>query len=168
MVSAMSDPANIVRTSRLLASDGLLVRHPLNPASEVRIQHLSDRAGLKRAALSLARVPPGKESFVAHAHGMQEEFVFILEGRGKALIGEQEFDVGPGDYVGYPTDGTPHNLRNDGDVDLVYLQGGERAPLEVTQFPTLGRVGVFDASGLVRFYDASAAEVLPLTAWVAK
>lgn len=162
----MSDPKHLVRTHALAPSDGLHVRHPLNPASELRMFPLSDRAGLTRAALSLARVPPGKESFVPHAHRGTEEFVFILAGRGRALIGAEEYDVGPGDYIGYPTDGTPHHLRNVGDDELVYLQGGERAAVDVVEFPTLGKVSVNVGAGPIRFHAAADEEPRPLTDWL--
>lgn len=163
----MSDPKHLVRTHALTASDGIDVRHPFNPASEVRMFMLSDRAGLARSALSLARVPPGKESFVPHAHRGTEEFVFILAGRGRALIGAEEYDVGPGDYLGFPIDGVPHHLRNVGDEDLVFLQGGERTTLDVVEFPTLGKVGVASGAGSVRFHPTAAEDALPLSAWLA-
>lgn len=38
----------------------MLVRHPLNPESEVFYTALSDRVGMKRAQLALGRIPPGK------------------------------------------------------------------------------------------------------------
>lgn len=163
----VSDPKHLVRTHALAPGDALHVRHPLNPASEVYMVMLSDRAGLTRAALSLARVPPGKESFVPHAHRGTEEFVFILAGRGRALIGAAEHDVGPGDYLGFPIDGTPHHLRNVGDDDLVFLQGGERAALDVVDFPTLGKVSVSSGAGPIRFHDAATEDALPLSAWMA-
>lgn len=127
---------------------------------------LSDRAGLTRAALSLAKVPPGKESFIPHAHRATEEFIFILAGRGRVLIGAQEYDVGPGDYVGFAPDGTPHHLRNTGTDDLVFLQGGERAPVDVVEFPTIGKVSVFTGGDHIRFHDAANEDVKPTSAWV--
>lgn len=45
-------------------------RHPLNPdASEIHLRTLGAGTGLERVAASLARVPPGKESFVYHFMG---------------------------------------------------------------------------------------------------
>jgi hypothetical protein len=52
-------------------------RHPLNRNSEVYVRRLSAGAGLKRAVLSLARVPPAKESFIYHSHERDEEFLYI-------------------------------------------------------------------------------------------
>lgn len=163
----MADPKHLVRTRELVAADFMLIRHPLNPQSEVRMHRLGDRVGMKRAHLSLARLPPGKESFLPHAHANQEEFLFILEGRGMALLGDTEVEVGPGDYMGFPTDGTVHHLRNVGDSELVYLMGGERTDVEVSRFPSIGKVGVFK-TGEVSFFDESSATVLPRSAWRAK
>lgn len=62
------DIKNLVRAYELAFEDAAHIRHPLNPSSEGYVQRLSDRVGMKRAQLSLARVPPGKESFAPHSH----------------------------------------------------------------------------------------------------
>ena len=114
---------------------------------------------MARVQLSLARVPPGRESFIPHAHSVQEEFVFILEGEGTAQIGDEMIAVGPGDYMGFPTDGVIHNLTNTGDVDLVYLMGGERTATEVSAFPSIGKLLTF-ADGQIRVFDTGTALTL--------
>lgn len=164
----MSDPAHLVRTAKLPPDAGFEVRHPFNAGSQIRMVPLGDTTGMKRVGVSIARVPPGKESFIPHAHLNTEEFVFVLEGRGLARVGDAEIAIGPGDFLGFPTDGTVHHLRNDGDVDLVFLQGGERAPVELTRFPTVGKVGVFRlGQPEVTFHDDTSNDVVPLTAWLA-
>jgi uncharacterized cupin superfamily protein len=160
----MSDPKHLVRTKQLAGTDYALVRHPLNPDSEIYVVRLGDRVGMQRAHLSIARLSPGKQSFLPHAHQVQEEFLFVLEGRGMALIGDAEFEVGPGDYMGFPTDGTVHHLRNVGVTDLVYLMGGERTALEVSRFPSIGKVAVFDR-GRVSFFNEASAMVLSTEQW---
>lgn len=161
------DPRHLVRTAALPPEAATRVRHPLNPNAEVLLHQLSDRVGMQRAHLSLARVPPGRESFVPHAHSVQEEFLFILEGEGVALIGEQRVRVGPGDYLGFPTDGTVHHLTNTGTVDLVYLMGGERTAVEVAHFPTLGRTAVMHGTE-VRLFPDDAAQMLAVRDWIAE
>ena len=69
-------------------------------------------AGLRRTALSLARVPPGRESFIYHSHEHDEEFLFILSGRGRAEIDGEIIEVGPGDFMGFPTPSVAHHLTN--------------------------------------------------------
>lgn len=160
-------PKHLVRTRELDPSEAVKIRHPLNPSSEVHIQRIGERTGLTRLPVSLARVPPGKESFIPHAHLLTEEFLFILEGEGMALIGGTEVPVGPGDFMGFPTDGTPHHLKNTGTTDLVYLMGGERGPAEVARFPSVGKVAVMTSEG-VSLFDESQAQRLSFADWVAK
>ena len=160
----MADPKHLVRTPALKAEDATRIRHPLNPNSEVYLHSLGDRVGMQRMQLHLARLKPGKESFIPHAHGLQEEFIYILEGEGKALLGDVEVTVGPGDYMGFPTDGVVHHLRNDGPGDLVYLMGGERTTFEVSRFPTIGKRAVFDGQ-TATFYDEATAQPLSIGAW---
>jgi len=111
----------------------------LNPGSLVRIAGLSRRAGLSRIGVSMAWLPPGKESFAYHAHRYEEEWVFVVKGKGVAIVEEGELALGPGDFMAFPAPGVPHLLRNDGEEDLVYLMGGENAPLEVIDYPKLGK-----------------------------
>jgi uncharacterized cupin superfamily protein len=160
-------PKHLIRTASLPAAEAARIRHPLNPNSDVCIQRLSERTGMSRVVVSLARVPPGKESFIPHAHLRDEEFLYILEGHGMALIGDAEVAVGPGDFMGFPTDGTPHHLKNTGNADLVYLMGGERSAFEVARFPTVGKLAVFTADG-ARFFDEAAAQTVGFADFVAE
>src|SRR5262245_30342208 len=54
------------------------ISQPFNPNSDIYVTPLSQSAGLERVAFALARVPPGKESFVYHSHEKDEEFLYIL------------------------------------------------------------------------------------------
>jgi uncharacterized cupin superfamily protein len=163
----MSTPKHLVRTRGTDAAPVYPVKHPFNPNSKLFMTRLSDPAGMTRVGVNLARVPPGKESFIPHAHTLNEEWVFILEGRGIAQIGDQQLEVGPGDFLGYPIDGTVHHLTNTGDVDLVFLEGSERHSGEVGRFPTLGKLGIILGDGNMRFVKESEVEVLPFSAWLA-
>ena len=115
------------------------VRHPLNANSQIWLRPLGRLTGLQRTGVALARVPPGKESFIYHSHQHEEEFVYILAGRGIAEIDDAEFEVGPGDFMGFSTPSVAHHLRNPFDVDLVYLMGGEHHEIEVADFPRLNK-----------------------------
>ncbi len=111
----------------------------LNPNSYLQSASLSRRAGMQRAHVSLARVPPGKESFAYHAHLLEEEWIYILSGRGIAEIDGEEREVGPGDFMGFATPSVPHLLKNPFDEDLTYLMGGEHLPMDVLEYPNLGK-----------------------------
>ncbi len=114
-------------------------RHPLNPRSEIRGVMLSRRAGLGRVGFSLARLAPGKESFVFHLHHVEEEFAYVVSGRGAADVGAESFEVGPGDFLGFPPATHAHLMRNTGNEDLVYVSGGENREVEVADLPREGK-----------------------------
>jgi uncharacterized cupin superfamily protein len=109
--------------------------HPLNPSSELRGFQLSRLCGLRRTALNWFRLPPGRESFVAHSHTAEEEWIYVLSGRGLARIGSEDLEVGPGDFMGFATPSVVHHLRNPFGEDLVYLCGGEMRAVEVAEYP---------------------------------
>jgi uncharacterized cupin superfamily protein len=113
--------------------------HPLNPNSQVRGISLSEQVGLQRVGLHLLKIAPGKESFIFHTHHSEEEFMYILSGRGIAEVGDESHEVGPGDFLGFPTPSVGHHLRNPFQEDLVYLSGGERREVEVADFPRIGK-----------------------------
>jgi uncharacterized cupin superfamily protein len=113
--------------------------HPLNPNSLVRGVSLSEQVGLERLGIHLLRIAPGKESFIFHTHHTEEEFLYILSGRGIAEIGDERFEVGPGDFMGFPTPSVGHHLRNPFEEELVYISGGERRQVEVADFPRIGK-----------------------------
>ena len=78
-----------------------------------------------------------KESFVYHAHDQEEEWIYLISGRGIAEIDSEEFEVGAGDFMGFPTPSVAHHMRNPFDEELVYLMGGENLDVEIADFPRL-------------------------------
>jgi uncharacterized cupin superfamily protein len=122
-------------------------QHSENPRSEVHVVPLSRPAGLTHVAVNLARVPAGRESYVFHLHHAQEEWMYVLSGRGIAEVGEAEHEVGPGDFLGFPAGGPAHHLRNPSGEDLVYLAGGDASGgVEVVDYPRAGKRKVWLSS----------------------
>jgi uncharacterized cupin superfamily protein len=113
--------------------------HPWNPNSEGYATRLSSEVGLSQVNISWVRVPAGKESFVYHSHYREEEWAYILSGHGVAEIDGQEYEVGAGDFMGFPPLQTAHHLRNTGEEELVYLMGGEALASDIANFPKLGK-----------------------------
>lgn len=113
--------------------------HQFNPNAVRLTQTLSDLAGLQHLGLHIVRLAPGRDSTTFHYHDAEEEFLYVLEGRGIAEIGDDTFEVGAGDFMGFPRGSAPHMLRNPFDADLVYLMGGEHRDLDVVHYPRLGR-----------------------------
>ena len=152
----MADPPSLLRAAGIAAKMGTH-SHPWNPKSEMTGVQLSRQVGLERAGISLARIAPGKESFVYHSHAREEEWVYILSGTGTAEIDGGDYEVGPGDFMGFATPSVAHHLRNTGSEDLVYLMGGEHRDFEIADFPRLGKRMV-RMGEKVEIYDLEAAK----------
>ena len=115
--------------------------HPLNPErSKMKGVSLSEAVGLERIGVHVMVLPAGNESFVYHTHLREEEWLFVLSGRGRIEIDGQMRELAPGDFVGFATPSLPHQLRNPYGEELTYLTGGERQQFEVAEFPRLGKV----------------------------
>lgn len=98
---------------------------------------LSDAVGMKNIGVHLVRVEPGKETTQFHFHHCEEEFIYIIFGRGIAEIGDEEFEVAAGDFMGFTTPSLPHSMRNPFAEDLVYLMGGEWRDDDVCDYPRI-------------------------------
>jgi uncharacterized cupin superfamily protein len=168
MSAARSPSDYLVRTSELDPATALHVSHPLNDLSEIFMTRLSDPTGLTHLGISMARVPPGKESFALHAHTVQEEWIFVVSGEGRVRIDDDELAVRAGDFVGFPANGPAHLVRNTSAVDLVYLQGGDRRPGDRGRFPELGRVAYQHDDGHMALVPEEHVELRPLADWLVK
>jgi uncharacterized cupin superfamily protein len=141
-------------------------QHPLNPQSDIHLRSLGRAAGLRRPGVTMARVPAGKGSFSYHAHQNEEEWIYILSGRGIAEIGDHEYEVEPGDFMGFGLPQQPHHLRNPFEDELVYRMGGEAGRLDIATFPRLGKrviqddasAHILDDAALQLFWSSSPPE----------
>ncbi|MEO0759266.1 MAG: cupin domain-containing protein [Cyanobacteria bacterium J06648_16] len=135
---------SLLKKSDINSINEIEFRHPLNPNSEIYLRALGSTVGFKRIGVSMARVPPGKESFIYHAHHNEEEWIYILSGRGVVEIDDMEYEVAPGDFMGFGIPQPPHHLRNPFKEDLVYLMGGEKVRFDVGVFPRLDKRAIRD------------------------
>jgi uncharacterized cupin superfamily protein len=163
----MAEPQHIVRTGQVDWAQVRPRRHPFNPASEMQMVPLGDPAGMTQLGAHLIRIPPGKESFIPHAHSIEEEFVFVLEGRGEVVLDGAAHPLGPGDFVGFPIDGVVHSVISKGPGDLVYLTGGTNGPVEVADMPSIGKTTVFRNGGMT-LYGEDGIERLTQAEWMAR
>ena len=130
---------------------GFLSANDIDELEEVRKQHqfndnairltrtLGVQVGLERIGVHLIRLESGRESTQFHYHDNDEEFVVIVSGRGIADIGDESFEVGPGDFMGFAAPSPAHSLHNPYEEDLVYLMGGERNAADVVHYPRIRR-----------------------------
>src|SRR4029450_4716604 len=81
-----------------------------------------------RAQLDLYGVAPGQDQ-KPHAHGDQDKFYVVLEGRGRFRLGAAEHTLEVGDALVAPA-GVEHGLVNDGAAPLPVRAGGTPPPPE--------------------------------------
>ena len=116
-----------------------LVQHQFNDNALRHTRTLSNTTGLQRIGVHQVRIEPGCESTTHHFHDTDEEFIYIISGSGKAKIGDREYDISAGDFMGFPQASPAHSMRNTGSEDLIYLMGGERNASDVVHYPELKR-----------------------------
>ena len=134
----LKDYPHLVRADAISSGESTF-SHPWNPKSEVTGTHLSGMAGLTRTGVSLVRLAAGKESFAYHMHHREEEWIYILSGKGIARVDGSEYEMGPGDFIAFPTPSVPHTMINPNQGDLVYMMGGESLEYEIADFPELDK-----------------------------
>ena len=97
---------------------------------------LGDPFGLKNFGVNLTRLKPGAASALRHAHGTQDEFVYILEGAPVLVTDAGETPLQPGMCAGFAAGtGDAHCLVNRGSVDVLYLEIGDRSPQDSVVYP---------------------------------
>lgn len=103
--------------------------------------------GAKILGCSLYRVPPGKTAYPHHRHFANEEAIYVLEGEGTIRLDDEEFPVGPGDYIALLPEGPAHQLINSGEGDLEYLCMSTMIHPDITEFPDSDKIVAFAGSG---------------------
>ncbi len=123
----------------IAALEGERKTHFLNPQAVRTDKSLGDAVGLRNLGVHLIEVPPGCYSTEYHAHHAEEECIYVLSGTGMATVGEQRYRIGPGDFIGCSANGVAHDMFNDGDHPLVCLVIGQRLPMDIADYPRLGK-----------------------------
>lgn len=110
---------------------------PLASLMRNRSRHpLGSHFGITNFGVNLTRLPPGSISAPRHCHSLQDEFVYILEGTPVLVTGAGEMPLNPGMCAGFKAgSGDAHQLRNDSDAMVVYLEVGDRTAGDVVTYP---------------------------------
>jgi uncharacterized cupin superfamily protein len=91
--------------------------------------------------LELTRLPPGAMNFPLHQHSAQWEMYIVLSGTGEVNDGREWKPIKAGDvFVAEPEQ--PHQLRNNGKVDLTYYVIATNQQADVTFYNETGRWGI--------------------------
>lgn len=105
--------------------------------------------GARRLGVSLAVVPPHSRAWPKHAHHVNEEMMFILEGAGTYHCGSESAPVKAGDLISAPPgDGsTAHQIENTSAAPLRYLTFSTKLEPEIVEYPDSGKFGVASFAG---------------------
>ena len=97
---------------------------------------LGDLFGLSNFGVNLTRLAPGAWSALRHAHTLQDEFVYILEGHPTLRTDAGDTPLSPGMCAGFKAaTGDGHHLVNDTERDVVFLEVGDRTPGDGATYP---------------------------------
>lgn len=81
-----------------------------------KIKRLVGSETAENMSLAIGIFQPG-DGLVLHDHPKEEEFYYILCGKGTVTIGDQEKEVNPGDMLYVPV-GVKHRIVNTGSEEL--------------------------------------------------
>ena len=126
---------HLVRADDIAQMPTKVVQHQFNDNAIRHTKSLTPQTGMERIGVHMVRLEPGRDSTTHHYHDGDEEFIYVLQGTGTAQIGNDTFDIGPGDFMGFPAPSPGHSMHNSGDEDLVYLMGGESNAWDTVHYP---------------------------------
>ena len=115
-------------------------------------RQLGERFRLRNFGVNLTTLAPGSVSALYHSHTAQDEFIFILQGRPTLVIDSGEETLAPGMCAGFARGTTAHQLRNDGDEPVVYLEIGDRAAGDTASYPRDDLVAALGEDGRWKFF----------------
>lgn len=95
---------------------------------------LAQAFGLGKINVMLSRLTPSARTVLRHAHSRHEEFIYILEGRATLHTDAGTTELGAGMCAGLPP-GTAHDLSNDTQEDVVYLEIADREAGDEVTYP---------------------------------
>ncbi len=109
----------------------------------IRFRQIGEFGGCSHVGVCMEIIEPGKQSYPAHYHMLEEEHLLVLEGQITLRLGENSHEMSAGDYVCFPAgQKAGHTLVNNSNAPCRYLIIGERNPNDVVVFTDSGRVGV--------------------------
>ncbi len=97
---------------------------------------LGEVFGLSNFGVNLTRLASDAVSALRHAHTKQDEFIYVLQGRPILITHEGHTQLEPGMCAGFKAGtGNGHQLVNDSNEDIVYLEVGDRTPGDEASYP---------------------------------
>lgn len=131
-----------MRTTPIRALDVAAIKgQTLYPEPFARIvagrtkRKLGEVFGLQNFGVNLTHLEPGAASALLHAHTVQDEFVFIIEGTATVVIGEQQYEVSAGECVGFKAGSQAHQIVNRSNETVTYIEIGDRSREDEVVYP---------------------------------
>ena len=125
----------LLKSEEISEMPGVRKTHFRNANAQRLNKSLGDATGLSGFGFHIIEVEPGHETTEHHVHHYEDECVFVLSGTATAVIGEEEFTIAAGDFIGYRKGGLPHSIRNTGSALLRCIVVGERRAHDVCDYP---------------------------------
>lgn len=96
---------------------------------------LGDLFGLTNFGVNFTTLAPKAQSALKHAHTTQDEFIFILEGKPTLYYGDDIFEMNSSECFGFKKGGPAHQLVNNSDKTVTYLEIGDRSENDICTYP---------------------------------
>ncbi|WP_325894858.1 cupin domain-containing protein [Grimontia sp. NTOU-MAR1] len=132
----------IVKKHDIESMEGVTKTHFLNPKAVRTGKALGDAVGLTGLGFHAVEIELGFESTEYHVHYFEDECVYILSGTAAVTIDDEDFEVGEGDFIGYPAGGLPHIMTNTGNETLRCIMVGQRLDHDEADYPKQNK-GIF-------------------------
>ncbi len=114
---------------------------------EARMAQIGKRLGAKKLGYRLVVLPPGKAAWPLHAHLVNEEMFFVIEGTGSLRLKEQTWPIEAGDVIAIPPGpDTSHQIVNDSSNDLKYLCVSTMEEPDIVMMPDSGKINIMAGS----------------------
>ncbi len=135
----MTEEKYLVTRDEIDALEGVAKTHFLNPEAKRCNKSLGDLTGLTGIGFHIIEVELGDLTTEHHRHHFEDECVYVLSGSGTAFIGDEDFEIHEGDFIGYRKGGLAHSIKNTGDELLRCIVVGQRLDHDVGDYPRLGK-----------------------------
>ena len=110
---------------------------------EADVAKIANHIGAKKLGYQMVILPPGKRAWPYHAHLVNEEMFFILEGSGLLRYKGELTRIVTGDIISIPAgEENAHEIINNSDQDIKYLAVSTMEEPEVCFYPDSHKFGV--------------------------
>lgn len=123
---------------------------------EAGMAAVANRMNAEKLGYRIAKLPPGKRAWPLHAHYVNEEMFFVIQGEGSVRFGAEAYPIRAGDFISAPANpDLPHQIINDSNDELMYLCVSTMLEPEVAVYPDSGKIGVLAGGAPGRMDEAT-------------